>query len=210
MSLASCYKAKKMARGGSVKSRNQAKIDEKGVHQSIGGDGHSTVGHDVEESNRYKHANKGRISQQTSKNYMESAKDQHRKKLSELQELSTKDRTNLAEGGEVEPDPKPTPSPNAGEMTKSMRKAFNYAHGGECPSCGYSEGGMVANDTDVTADEMPSEFDDLVLRDDLEMSYDAGNSGDEEGNEALDHDDSDVVSSVMKSRKKKDKNPNPA
>lgn len=125
----------------------------------------------------------------------------------------------------------------ADEMTKSMRKAFHYADGGDvksCKACGYAEGGLVnpmpeddgdivgslmakrsggpvANDTEAfSPDSEPSQYDEMVKDDDLEMSYDAKDSGDEDGNEALDDEDEDVVDSVMKSRKKKDKNPKPA
>lgn len=43
-----------------------------------------------------------------------------------------------------------------------------------------------------------------------DADYSAANSGDEKGNEALDEDEHDVVSRIMKSRSKKDKNPRPA
>lgn len=60
-----------------------------------------------------------------------------------------------------------------------------------------SEGGMVANDVGVAeADKLPAEFDDLVLRDDLEFSYDAKNSGDELG-----RDEDDLVARAMRRRK---------
>ncbi len=100
-----------------------------------------------------------------------------------------------AEGGLVNP----SPEDNGGDMVDSiMAKKF-------------SEGGQVANDTEAfSPDSEPSQYDELVKDDDLEMSYDGENSGDEDGNEALDDEDEDVVSSVMKSRKKKDKNPKPA
>lgn len=57
----------------------------------------------------------------------------------------------------------------------------------------YSEGGMVANDTGTgqEADKLPNQFDDLVLRDTLEDTSDAGN---EIG-------DDDVVSKIMKRKK---------
>lgn len=63
----------------------------------------------------------------------------------------------------------------------------------------YSMGGMVANDVGEgqEADKLPNQFDDLVLRDDLEDDSDAGN---EIGDEAQDK--RDVVSKIMKSRKK--------
>ncbi len=74
----------------------------------------------------------------------------------------------------------------------------------------YSKGGMVANDTDPSADALPNEFDDLVLRDDLESSYTGKDSGDELGNAQMDDDNDDIVSRVMRSRKLKDKMPRPA
>jgi len=75
----------------------------------------------------------------------------------------------------------------------------------------YSEGGMVANgdsglstnDLDEITDSDSNEMDDLALRDDLESSYDAENSGDEIGNEQEDEDREDTVAQIMKSRKKK-------
>lgn len=71
-----------------------------------------------------------------------------------------------------------------------------------------SRGGMVANDVGVAeADKLPAEYDDLVLRDDLEDNSSAGN---EHGNEALDHEDADIISRIMRSRSKKDRMPRPA
>lgn len=77
----------------------------------------------------------------------------------------------------------------------------------------YSEGGKVANDvgTGQEADKDPNQFDDLVLRDDLESTYgDDDNAGDDLGNAQEDEDRKDIVSRIMASRKKKDKNPRPA
>lgn len=72
----------------------------------------------------------------------------------------------------------------------------------------YSQGGMVANDVGVAeADESPAEYDDLVLRDELEDDSGAGN---EHGDTKQDERDSDVVSKIMASRKKKDRMPRPA
>lgn len=74
----------------------------------------------------------------------------------------------------------------------------------------YSEGGRVANqDTNIT-DEMPNEFDDLHLRDDLKSSYTGANSGDQLGDDQEDKDRRDIVSMIMRSRAKKDKMPRPA
>lgn len=78
----------------------------------------------------------------------------------------------------------------------------------------YSEGGMVANggedDLDKLADGRPNEFDDLALRDDLESSYTAANSGDELGDSREDADREDIVSRIMRSRSKRDRMPRPA
>lgn len=74
----------------------------------------------------------------------------------------------------------------------------------------FSKGGMVANDTDITADFQPNEFDDLVLRDELEFNYTGANSGDDLGNAQEDEDRADIVSRIMRSRAKKDRNPRPA
>ena len=72
----------------------------------------------------------------------------------------------------------------------------------------YSEGGKVANDVGVAeADKMPAEYDDLVLRDDLESSYDGENSGDMDGSK-LNQEEGDMISRIMKKRKQT--NPRPA
>lgn len=74
----------------------------------------------------------------------------------------------------------------------------------------YSKGGEVANDTPIVAGHKPNQFDDLVLRDDLESSYDGDNAGDHLGNAQESEDRKDIVSRVMKSRAKKDRMPRPA
>lgn len=76
----------------------------------------------------------------------------------------------------------------------------------------YSEGGMVANDTGEgqSADELPNQFDDLVLRDDLESSSDGANNGDALGDKQEDEDRADIVAKIMRSRSKKDRMPRPA
>ncbi len=70
-----------------------------------------------------------------------------------------------------------------------------------------SEGGRVANDT-VHEDEI-DQYDDLVLRDDLAFSETGANSGDELGDAGEDERRKDIVSRIMRSRKLKDKLPNP-
>ena len=52
----------------------------------------------------------------------------------------------------------------------------------------FSEGGLVANDTQITAGFKPANYDDLALRDDLESKYTGMNSGDEIGNAQEDSD----------------------
>jgi hypothetical protein len=80
----------------------------------------------------------------------------------------------------------------------------------------YSRGGQVANqehgeNNNELAGFSPNEFDDLVLRDDLESSYgDDDNSGDAIGNEQEDQDRHDIVARILRSQKKKDKLPRPA
>lgn len=74
----------------------------------------------------------------------------------------------------------------------------------------YSMGGRVANDTPAIAGSEENQFDDLVKEDDLEEHYTGENSGDEIGNEHLNHDDEDMVSRIMASRRKKDRMPRPA
>lgn len=76
-----------------------------------------------------------------------------------------------------------------------------------------SEGGKVANGSmtdDSQAGFKPNEFDDLVLRDDLEGGYTAANSGDEIGNAREDEDRADIVSRIMHQRKMRQTNPRPA
>lgn len=75
-----------------------------------------------------------------------------------------------------------------------------------------SKGGMVANSDHGEDDEdlagfSPNEFDDLSLRDDLEEHYTGKNSGDEIGDEQEDEDREDIISRIMRSRRKKDKMP---
>ena len=74
----------------------------------------------------------------------------------------------------------------------------------------YSKGGMVANDTPPVADFEENEFDDLVLRDDLDFHETGSNSGDLIGNDQEDEDREDILNRIMKSRAKKDRMPRPA
>lgn len=102
-------------------------------------------------------------------------------------------------------------------LSESMKKSFKtpgYAMGGDIVDHimkkHYSHGGVVANEDHDMADFHPNQFDDLVLDDHLEEHYTGKNSGDELGNEQEDHDRRDIVHSIMKSRKKKDRLPHPA
>jgi hypothetical protein len=77
---------------------------------------------------------------------------------------------------------------------------------------GYSEGGKVANEESGESSDKPTmakwdgnEFDELAKDDDLEFDSTAANSGDDLGNKAEDHDQSDIISRIMKSRAKKDR-----
>jgi hypothetical protein len=85
-----------------------------------------------------------------------------------------------------------------------------YAEGGEAHMCSggkcphYSHGGQVANaDEEITGD-MPNEFDDLHLDDNQEGHDDSSN---EHGDSRQDKDNSDLISQIMLSRKKKDRMP---
>lgn len=75
----------------------------------------------------------------------------------------------------------------------------------------YSKGGMVANKTFPESEGKENDFDDLALRDDLESSYTDANSGDEVGDAQEDKDRDDIISRVMRSRRKTPgRNPVPA
>lgn len=144
-----------------------------------------------------------------------------------------------ADGGEVEENHMPEPSPSPAEKGKSISDAFksaggvgssirNILHGilgeeeakaeehadggmvGDIMAKRYSHGGQVANKTGFNADFHEDQFDDLVLRDDLESEYTGANSGDELGNAQKDEDERDLVSMIMRSRHKKDRLPRPA
>ena len=106
-------------------------------------------------------------------------------------------------------------------MANMKRNGRELAHGGDVDDDDmvsrimkkrYSKGGRVSNedhgeDQDELADFSPNEFDDLSLRDDLESSYTGANSGDEIGDKQEDEDREDMISRIMRSRKKTDKMP---
>lgn len=75
----------------------------------------------------------------------------------------------------------------------------------------FSEGGKVSNEDELEADFSPNEFDDLHLRDGLEQHDTGANSGDELGDAQEDDDRDDIVSRIMRSRRKgPGHNPRPA
>lgn len=164
--------------------RMSKKKHEKGVHKPVGeeryGRGASEAGEDYRD---YKAEPKGAFSGEGAK----SAKDKHREILDELMGMRG-DRENLACGGEVGEDDM---------ISKIMAKH-------------YSEGGRLANKTEITADFEPNEFDDLALRDDLEAHDTGANSGDELDDKTEDEDRHDIVSKIMRLRAKRDKLPRPA
>lgn len=182
-SLAIAYSMKnkkKKASGGTVESgdstMNYAKggrvRDEEGVHTEIA-KGKSMAGELV----------RGKRS--------DIAKGIHKLKLDDLRKMPKP--TMKAHGGEVsEGDPAWVCSSCGShgltftghqdgshqmDMVSGALKKRKMNHGGYCEapeqvggSAKYSHGGQVANETqDCTADEMPNEFDDLVLRDDEEI-----------------------------------------
>jgi hypothetical protein len=74
----------------------------------------------------------------------------------------------------------------------------------------YSMGGRVANDSEPISEEMPNQFDDLVLRDDLTSHYgDDDNSGDALSDHRENMDREDIIARIMK-RRGKQHNPVPA
>lgn len=115
-----------------------------------------------------------------------------------------------AEGGEVDmeadydPEEIPEPKENAAAEDEDMDMIERIL------AQHFSEGGKVANETEMSADHDPNQFDDLVLRDDLESDYTGENSGDEIGNEQEDEDRDDIVARFMRSKAKKGQMPRPA
>lgn len=144
---------------------------------------------------------------------------------------SMKKKSKMAKGGEIEAgySPKEADESTIGGTLSSIleadggdvsnERASGYEEGyGDSDMVNrimkkretYSKGGEVANDTPMEADFKDNDFDDLAKDDDLEFKETAANSGDEDGDAAEDKDRKDIVSRIMSSRKKKDKNPRPA
>lgn len=91
------------------------------------------------------------------------------------------------------------------ELPAKKQEPLPEEHGGDMvdrilSKC-MSEGGMVANEQGERADEMPNEFDDLALRDDLDSEYDASNSGDDRGSKL--NQEEDMQDRILRKRSAK-------
>lgn len=180
MSLSAAYsmkkRANKMAKGGTV--------EDKGVHMPISGKGGA---YSEGTSAAGLHA---RYEKRAGPGAGKVAKKEHEQVIAEARSnpKPTSGMSGFADGGEVCDHEK-----DADMIARIMHKRKEY-----------SEGGMVANDVGVAeADKLPAEYDDLVLRDDLDGSQP------EDSNEHGDDLPEDMVSRVML-KKKKDRMPRPA
>ncbi len=131
------------------------------------------------------------------------ARAEHRMVLDDMKEAGKKDRKYLAEGGEAkssdDDDEFTIEQPVVmGLVDRIMKKRM------------MSKGGEVANDTDPMADGESADYDVLADDDGLEFHETGANSGDEIGDKAEDEEEHDLVSRIMRSRGKKDRNPRPA
>lgn len=177
----------------SMARKRGKRTPQKGVHNPAFTKGESEAGEYVRDSRETN--DKDRMADKNEK-----AKMEHESVLEEMKSMKGP-HGNYADGGEVDKDPVVEKTPDqAGAGPVSQEESKKFAQG-MCPSCGYSEGGMVANETGegASADKSPNEFDDLVLRDGLEFSLDGKNSGDELGGPSK----MDLVSRAMLKRKKK-------
>ena len=136
-----------------------------------------------------------------------------------MQSMRGKDRKYLAEGGEAYHEDGPVLNPH---KTKKFMDAFSstYAEGGDVDDDmihaimkkrGNTDGAM-ANEDGPIADSEEAEYDDMVLDDNMghKADYTGENSGDYDGDMQEDEDRHDIVKSIMKSRRLKDKMPRPA
>ncbi len=222
---------KKMAKGGSVYKTHAKEMrkygdqseKQEGVHVSrgIGGMnkekfGESHAGYSAKEKMSPEHA--------------EQAKAEHYKVLGEMEHMGKPNIKGLAEGGEADPyhdslhDPEFHGEEEASGFVSHEGNHISHNEAAESEDDEmiarimskreqmYSKGGRVANDDHAFEYEFeePANHDDLSRRDNLSFAYTGANSGDELGDERLDHDNNDIVSRVMKSRRKKDRLPNPA
>jgi hypothetical protein len=207
MAYATKKRNKKMCNGGKM-----AKGGEVGVHEPYsasvgGGKGQSYAG----DQTRWAQASKGSIS---GVYHNQAAKKEHDRVLGEMKSIPkpTSGMSGFAKGGFVEEEeeagyealPEEHEHENEAAMHEDADMIARIMHKRK----EYSKGGMVANDVGVAdADHDSAEFDDLVLRDDLEDNSSAGN---EHGNAAEDHDQEDIISRILRSQRKKDRMPRPA
>lgn len=121
------------------------------------------------------------------------------------------DRVMKAKAGTIQGDAKERMAlneaqyPNTNEMHD---EEFNRNLLEDAPA--YSKGGKVANADHGDADEKSAQYDDLVLRDDLESNNSGPAAGDSLGNAGEDARRMDMIDLILSSRKKKDHNPRPA
>ncbi len=135
----------------------------------------------------------------------ELVKNIHREKLADLK--SMKKPNLMADGGfvEEEEDSGYLPLPEEHEKMNHAAIAEDADMIARIMHQRYSRGGQVANDVGVAeADEEPAEYDDLVLRDDLDGSQPEDSN--EHGDSAV---SDDLIDRIML-KKKKERMPRPA
>ena len=122
-----------------------------------------------------------------------------------------RNKKRMAFGGEAQEEGQENESGAFGEQMSKLTSGEGFAKGGQVTTedraldlvgkimAGRKSAGAVANEPTVVADELPNEFDDMVLRDEFSDDSGPGNEiGEEEAVE-----DADVVGKIMSSRKKK-------
>jgi hypothetical protein len=116
----------------------------------------------------------------------------------------------MADGGEVAQDPGPPVDPDkAKKAEESMRKAFGYADG-DMVERAMQKRMAESGEEEPVADFEDNDFDRMdQIGEEHDADYSGANSGDEDGNAALDEDEDDLVMRAMMKRHK-DKNPRPA
>ncbi len=189
MSFGTAYSIKKrgkkcMAKGGDILANKAGQV-------SAGGN--VRAAHRAFEHAKNPNASSPRIEREMGREYSAKAKDLHKEKLGAIKASAPKGEL-YAEGGEVE---------SAMHGEQSDEDMLDMV-GRIIAKHMFSKGGEVANDVGVAeADELPAEYDDLVLRDDMEDDSSAGN----EHGDADVHDD--AIDRIMLKRKK-DRMPRPA
>lgn len=173
---------KRMAKGGSVGSLAKTTGKEKGVHKAPSWLARGEKGKSY--AGTAVRASNSARSDSEKKFQKEEALEEHREVLKDMRSMK-KPRLPMAEGGSAHSCPE--------DMVGRIMCA---------------RGGHVSKDD--LAGFAPNEFDVLELEPAEEFSYTGANSGDEEGDAGEDERRKDIVSRIMKSRAKKDRNPNPA